>query len=136
MTWYYKGEVYDGEDIDKWSGFVYLITNLANDKKYIGKKLLWFSKQRIIKGKKKRTKVESDWRTYWSSSEDVKADVAELGEGNFRRDILHFCLNKGSTSYLEAKEQFLNEVLEKPDQWYNGQIQCRIHRSHIKQISK
>ena len=136
MTWYYKGEVYDGEDIDKWSGFVYLITNLANDKKYIGKKLLWFSKQRIIKGKKKRTKVESDWRTYWSSSEDVKADVAELGEGNFRRDILHFCLNKGSTSYLEAKEQFLNEVLEKPDQWYNGQIQCRIHRSHIKQVSK
>jgi len=136
VTWYYKGEVYDGEDIDKWSGFVYLITNLANDKKYIGKKLLWFSKQRIIKGKKKRTKVESDWRTYWSSSEDVKADVAELGEGNFRRDILHFCLNKGSTSYLEAKEQFLNEVLEKPDQWYNGQIQCRIHRSHIKQISK
>jgi hypothetical protein len=136
VTWHYKGEVYDGEDIDKWSGFVYLITNLANDKKYIGKKLLWFSKQRIIKGKKKRTKVESDWRTYWSSSEDVKADVAKLGEGNFRRDILHFCLNKGSTSYLEAKEQFLNEVLEKPDEWYNGQIQCRIHRSHIKQVSK
>lgn len=132
MTWLYKDKEYDGEDIQDWSGFVYLITNLATGKKYIGKKLLWFSKQRIIKGKKKRTKVESDWRTYWSSSEEVKADVSKLGESMFKREILHFCLNKGSTSYYEAKEQFINEVLEHPELWYNGQIQCRIHKSHIK----
>ena len=133
MTWLYEGKEYTGENIAEWSGFVYLITNLADGRKYIGKKLFWFSKQRIIKGKKKKTKVESDWRTYWSSSEEVQADVAKLGEDSFRREILHFCLNKGSTSYFEAKEQFLNEVLEHPELWYNGQIQCRIHRSHIKQ---
>ena len=132
MTWYYKGEEYKGEDIQDWNSFVYLITNLQTGKKYIGKKLLWFSKSRIIKGKKKRTKVESDWRNYWSSSDDLKADVKKLGEKNFKREILHFCINKGSASYYEAKEQFLNEVLEHPDLWYNGQIQCRIHRSHIK----
>jgi len=94
--------------------------------------LLWFAKQRIINGKKKRTKVESDWRNYWSSSEEVKRDVETFGEGNFKREILHFCKNKGTTSYLEAKEQFVNEVLENPELWYNGQIQCRIHKSHIK----
>lgn len=132
MTWLYNGEEYKGEDIADWTGFVYLITNLATGKKYIGKKLLWFAKQRIIKGKKKRTKVESDWRDYWSSSEEVKKDVETFGEGNFKREILHFCKNKGTTSYLEAKEQFVNEVLENPELWYNGQIQCRIHKSHIK----
>lgn len=132
MTWYYKDNEYTGEDIQDWSGFVYLITNLATGKRYIGKKLFWFSKQRVVKGKKKRTKVESDWREYYSSSEDLKADVDKMGKSMFRREILHFCLNKGSTSYYEAKEQFLNEVLENPDKWYNGQIQCRIHRSHIK----
>jgi hypothetical protein len=110
VTWLYKDKEYKGEDIQDWLGFVYLITNLATGKKYIGKKLLWFSKQRIIKGKKKKTKVESDWRTYWSSSEEVKADVLKLGESMFKREILHFCLNKGSTSYYEAKEQFINEV--------------------------
>lgn len=132
MTWYYKDNEYNGEDIQNWSGFVYLITNLQSGRKYIGKKLFWFSKQRVVKGKKKRTKVESDWREYYSSSEELKADVEKLGAEAFKREILHFCLNKGSTSYFEAKEQFLNEVLENPDKWYNGQIACRIHRSHIK----
>lgn len=132
MTWFYNGEEYTGEDIADWNSFVYLITNLKDGRKYIGKKLLWFSKQRTVKGKKKKVKVESDWRTYWSSSLEVQEDVKNLGEENFRREILHFCINKGSASYYEAKEQFLNEVLEKPEQWYNGQIQCRIHKSHIK----
>ena len=91
-----------------------------------------FTKTTTKKGKKKRVKYESDWRTYWSSSDELKKDVAELGEENFRREIIHFCLNKGSASYFEAKEQFLNEVLEHPDQWYNGQIQVRVHRTHIK----
>ena len=131
MTWYYKNEPI--EEIDpKYKAFVYLITNLKTGRKYIGKKLTEFTKTKTTKGKKKRVKYESDWREYWSSSDELKKDVAELGEENFRREIIHFCLNKGSASYFEAKEQFLNEVLEKPDQWYNGQIQVRVHRTHIK----
>lgn len=131
MTWYYKDEPI--EEIDtKYKAFVYLITNLKTGRKYIGKKLTEFTKTKITKGKKKRVKYESDWRDYWSSSEELKKDVAELGEEHFRREIIHFCLNKGSASYFEAKEQFLNEVLEKPEDWYNGQIQVRVHRTHIK----
>ena len=113
-------------------GYVYLITNNLTGKMYIGKKLFWFRKTKVIKGKKKRIKVESDWRDYWSSSDEVKADVKAIGEINFSREILHICQNKGTCNYLEAKEQMLRGVLES-DLYYNAQIQCRVHRTHIKE---
>jgi hypothetical protein len=140
MTWYYKGEPVEEID-EKYTGFVYLITNLVTDKKYIGKKLSKFSKTNVRtiklkngtkKKKKIRSKVESDWKTYWSSSKEVIDDVKILGEDKFKREILMFCLSKGTASYFEAKFQMQNEVLEHPDKWYNGIVNCRVHRSHIK----
>jgi hypothetical protein len=116
-------------------GYVYLITNLTNGRKYIGKKLFWFRRTKVVKGKKKRLKVESDWKDYWSSSDELKADVEKLGINNFSREILHICPNKGLCNYLEAKEQMVRCVLE-TDQYYNSQIQCRVHRTHIKHIDK
>lgn len=130
--WLYQGKEFTEDLIEKNIGYVYLITNLTNGKQYIGKKLFWFSKTRTIKGKKKKEKVPSDWKVYWSSSDDLKKDVAELGEHNFSREILHLCMNKGTMSYLEAKLQFKHEVLEYPDKWYNGIINCKIHRTHVK----
>ena len=112
-------------------GYVYLITNTITGRKYIGKKLFWFRKTKVLKGKKKRIKVESDWREYWSSSDEVKKDVETLGTDKFIREILHICPNKGSCNYLEAREQMDRRVLETED-YYNGQIQCRVHRTHIK----
>ena len=130
--WIYKDIEFNELLIGKYIGFVYLITNKKTGRRYIGKKLFWFSKIRTVKGKKKREKVPSDWKEYWSSSEELKKDVKELGEENFTREILHLCPNKGMMSYVEAKLQFQHEVLENPDLWYNGVIQCRVHRSHVK----
>jgi hypothetical protein len=116
-------------------GYVYLITNTITGRKYIGKKLFWFRKTKVLKGKKKRLKVESDWKDYWSSSDELKADIEKLGINNFSREILHICPNKGLCNYLEAKEQMVRCVLE-TDQYYNSQVQCRVHRTHIKMIGK
>jgi len=137
--WLFEGnEITDLPD-DK-VGFVYLITNLDTGRRYIGKKLSKFSKVKykvvlqkngIKKRKKIRSKVDSDWQTYWSSSPEVQADVLTLGEDKFTREILYFADSKGSLSYLEAREQFARQALENPTNWYNGIIQCRIHRSHV-----
>jgi hypothetical protein len=135
MEWTYNNEPVDEIDISKYKAFVYLITNLVDGRQYIGKKLTESTITRPpLKGQKRKRKIkkESDWRDYWSSSDELKADVERLGKENFRREILHFCTNKGTASYLEMKEQVLNEVLEKPEQWYNGIIQVKVHRSHVK----
>lgn len=130
--WIYKNKELEIVPDDAY-GFVYLITNTISNRRYIGKKLFWFRKTKVVKGKKKRLKVESDWKEYWSSSDELKADVLKLGEENFIREILHICQNKGLCNYLEAREQMDRRVLESED-YYNGQIQCRIHRTHIKNI--
>lgn len=126
--WLYNKEPF--EESGEWTSFVYLITNLTNDKKYIGKKGFTFSKTKQVKGKKKRIKVESDWKTYYGSSDDLKADVEKLGEKVFRREILRLCKSKGEASYFEAKMQFENNVLE-TDGWYNSHIMLRVHKKHL-----
>ena len=121
-------------------GFVYIIVNVLTGKKYIGKKLAKFSKTtyRVVKlknGNKKRkkikSKIDSDWQTYFGSNDQLNKDIAELGSDNFTREILFYCTSKASCSYIEAREQFNHRVLESDD-YYNGQIVCRIHGSHIK----
>ena len=130
--WKYQGNEFTEEMIEKYIGYVYRITNKTNKRQYIGKKLFWFSKTRTIKGKKKKEKVLSDWQSYWSSSEELKKDVLELGEDNFTREILYLCSTKGTMSYLELREQMDNRVLENQLLWYNGFVGGKIHRSHVK----
>jgi hypothetical protein len=111
--------------------FVYLIENKINGKKYIGKKGFYFTRTKKVKGKNKRVKIESDWQTYWSSSDQLKKDVDQYGEENFTREILHLVKTKGLASYLELREQIDRRVLEE-DNWYNNYIHARIHGNHIK----
>lgn len=130
MQWTYKGNIVN-EIPEGYVGFVYIITNLTNNKKYIGKKLAQFKKSRPpLKGKKNRRKytVESDWRDYWGSSDNLKADVELLGKNQFSREILHWCVNRSELSYTEAKEQFDRRVLES-DEYYNGIINVRVGKS-------
>ena len=129
--WEYNGQTFTEDMIGEYYGFVYEITNLTTNKKYIGKKFFYSSKTKQVKGKKKRIKVSSDWQTYYGSSEDLKKDVTMLGKDFFHRKILHLCLTKGTTGYLEAKEQFMRGVLES-DNYYNTWIMVRVRNSHIK----
>ena len=130
MQWTYQGKIVE-EISEEYVGFVYLITNLTNDRKYIGKKLAQFKvTKKPLKGKKnkRRSTKESDWRDYWGSSDKLNEDVQALGPENFTREILYYCTSRGELSYLEAKEQFDREVL-KTDEYYNGIINVRVGSS-------
>lgn len=120
-------------------GFVYLITNLTNQRKYVGKKLAKFSKTSYKtvtlkngtkKKKKIRSKIDSDWLEYYGSSNELNKDIEIHGKENFTREILFFCKSKAECSYIETREQFTRKVLETTD-YYNNNIMCRIHGSHI-----
>lgn len=121
-------------------GFVYLITNTSSGRKYVGKKLAKFSKTTYKtvtlkngtkKKKKIKSKIDSDWLEYYGSSIELNKDVELLGKNLFLREILFYCKSKAECSYIEAREQYFRKVLESDD-YYNGQISCRIHKSHIK----
>lgn len=135
--WFYKDEEFTSDMIGDYIGFVYIITDKSNDKKYIGKKL-FKSKRRLqpLKGKtRRRVKVvESDWQDYFGSSDEVKSLVEEHGRDNFRREILHLCNTKGHMSYLELYEQVTRRALI-DEGYYNGIIQAKIHRSHVKGLT-
>ena len=142
MTWLYNDVSFTTVEsqekiLEGYIGFVYEILDTQNNKKYIGKKLL-VSKKKLppLKGqKRKRIKiVETDWETYYGSSESVKLLVEERKE-TFVRRILHFCKSKGELSYVEAKEQFDREVLLSDD-YYNEFIGVKIHSAHIKNLWK
>jgi hypothetical protein len=139
MSWTYQNSIVEVLPEDC-VGFVYIITNLTNGRKYIGKKLAKFSKTtyktvKLKNGTKKkkkiRSKIDSDWQEYWGSSPNLQADIDTLGTDKFTREILFYCTSKAECSYIEAREQFSRRVLES-DEYYNGHIQVRVHGSHIK----
>lgn len=134
--WSHKGDEFTSEMIGDYVGFVYIITNLQNDKMYVGKKLFKSTRKLPpLKGKtRKRTKtVESDWKMYFGSSEEVKALLNDHGPDIFKREILHLCNGKGELSYMELLEQVDRRVLL-DDRYYNGIINVRINQSHVKNL--
>lgn len=132
--WTHDGKIFRSEDIGDSYGFVYIITDTVSGKKYVGKKLFWSKKTRQVKGKKKRTVVESDWMTYYGSSLELIAQVSVRGEEYFKREMLHLCKSKGECNYLEAYEQFTRKVLLSDD-YYNSWIMVKVHASHVKRLA-
>ena len=137
MNWLYKGNTI--EDISQFPentyGFVYIVTHTPTNKSYIGKKVLYHNKKTKLgkkeiatqtgPGRKPTTKIvtkESDWKTYYGSEIEIKKLLAEGKHNEFERVILKIVDNKKLLTYFEVKHQFIYEVLEHPNDWFNNNI--------------
>jgi hypothetical protein len=123
--WEFNGKPFNTDDIGKYVGYVYVIESLIDGKLYIGRK--YFYSRRKPKGATRRVKKESDWKTYYGSSDTVKKLIEEHGKENFRRVILSLHTTEGDCNYEEVRQQFLNNVLE-DDRFLNENINGKWHR--------
>lgn len=132
MTWYYEHALGEFEEshIGDNVGFVYCITNNITGQKYIGKKLFTKSKTRQVKGKKKKSRVSSDWMDYYGSSEVLKEEIKQNGPENYTREILHLCKTRSWMSYWETAEIFARHALLS-EHYYNAWCSCRIRKDHL-----
>ena len=132
-AWTYKGSTFSSDDINSFFGFVYRITNLQTGKQYIGRKY-FVQKRKPRSGKsKRRVTSESDWKKYYGSSPELKADVKQFGKQNFKREILSLHATLGKVNYEETKQLFLNNVLQETledgtPKYYNSNILGRYYR--------
>lgn len=118
------------KDITKYQGYVYRITHIPTGKFYVGKKFFWNKKTLPpLKGKKNRrhSRVESDWKNYYGSSNNLLNDIEKYGKKQFERRILRCCENKWDCAFFELQEQLNQSVLFRDDS-YNEIINIRLRR--------
>lgn len=132
--WLYQGKEITEEEVAGYVAFVYQISNLIDRRVYFGKKLFNFTTHKRLKNRKNRIKVikESDWKTYYGSSDELNADVAKLGEENFKREIIRLCKTRTEASYYELEVQVKNDVLFHPELYYNSYVGCRVSRKQLR----
>jgi len=128
--WLYNDKELTDEDIKGHYGFIYQIDNLIDGRSYIGRKYFTKAGTKQVKGKKRKTRKESDWKDYYGSSPRLLEDIEKLGRDSFKRSIIRLCKTRGETNYWEAKLQFKFEVLES-DKYYNDNILVKFTRRNI-----
>ena len=134
-TWVYQGRVITSiKDMPEGTyGFIYEVIYKPTDVRYIGKKVLYFERNKRL-GKKalaalreERSKqglrgrvpikqkiiTESNWKDYFGSQKEIVTLSKEDNAGeNWEKRILEFVPNKKLLTYYETKHLFKNDVLE------------------------
>ena len=114
--WMWRGEPFT--DPSGWYGMVYLIVDRGRGMQYIGRK---FFRRRVKRPGKRARSADSDWRTYYGSSDVLKEEVKRRGTGDFERYVLSLHKTRGSVNYHEMKELFTRNVLA-DNRYYNETI--------------
>lgn len=151
-TWTFQGRlITDISDMPEGTyGFIYEVTHKPSGLKYIGKKVLYFERNKRLGKKalealreerkakgiggrvplKQKVVTESDWKDYYGSHPHIKKLVSESDHlrADFEKRILDFVPNKKLLTYFECKHLFINEVLENRDNYINDNVLGKFYR--------
>lgn len=134
--WTYDGVEFDENRAEDYYGFIYIITQKSSGRKYIGRKFFTKAGYRQVKGKRKKCRKPSGWKTYYGSSPELLSLIEKHGKDDFSREIIRLCKTLGETKYWETKLQFHHNVLEAklPNgdfEYINGNIAIKYTRKNI-----
>ena len=137
-TWTHQGRlITDISDMPEGTyGFIYEVVYKPEDIRYIGKKVLYHNRKvkvtkkdllmyEGVKGRKpthKRVSKESDWLKYYGSNKNLTELVTKEPIKDFKRSIIKLAPNKKLLPYYETQYQFMYQVLERPDMFFNDNI--------------
>ena len=134
-TWTYQGRVITSiKDMPEGTyGFIYEVRYKPTDVRYIGKKVLYFERNKRLGKKalaalreersknglrgrvpiKQKVITESDWKDYFGSQKEIVTLSQQDNAGeNWEKRILEFVPNKKLLTYYETKHLFSNGILE------------------------
>jgi hypothetical protein len=131
--WLYNGEPLESEQIESYVGMVYLLENTMTGRFYVGKKFFWTTKPKMIKGKKKKIRCESDWKKYYGSNKELQSEIEQYGVDIIKRSVLKLCFTKTQCAYYEMAEQIERKVLL-DDRFYNGFIGGKINGKFLTEL--
>ena len=106
------GELLGSKD---YTGFIYVIRDVLNNRLYLGKKQ-YRGSGKINKGQ------ESNWRWYISSSNELSETVKARGKQGFEYYAIEEYRAKGALSYAETWSLCYVEAPVYPELWYNRLI--------------
>lgn len=117
------------EKLNDLLGFIYVLENKHDGRKYIGKKQFWFKRGSYW--------IESDWRTYYGSSRVVSGVVQEYGSDAFDSRILGVFSSKRALRYAETSAIIRSGLYLNQDKGYNGEFEnCKGSMSTLTEQDK
>jgi hypothetical protein len=129
-------------NINDYEGYIYITSFLDVNKQYIGKKNFFHNTNvklgkkelenlPIARGKKptkKKVTKESDWKTYYGSSQEVKDLLKVTPKDKIIRSVIHICKTKKELTYYECKYLFQYGVIEPESKYINDNILGKFFR--------
>lgn len=134
INWFYQGkEIKSINDCEPDAlGFIYEITNLSNNKKYLGRKTIRKPNYTsgVNKGKSKGNYV---FTTYCGSSKSLLEDIKS---GNtYKKEIIRWCYSKAELTYYESQAIYCSDSLIRED-FYNFWCKSTVYSRHLNSAKK